>query len=855
METTSPSSQGTPSPETAETTTTAGPAVGNVVDNASFMSAVFGELPGTQRPIVVGVKGRINAQTRWPAGDAWEPSLGIADANRNWYFTLSTFDPVDGCYRRRKPQFAQAFGVMLDDIGTKAAPRERLDACPPSYVIETSPGNFQAGYLFDEPCADLERIEALQEALVAAGLCDPGAKGPSARIGRLPVGHNGKYDPPHPCRLVEWQPQRRYSIDEIVERLQLTPAAKPESASKRRKRSLAEAIDANADGSDVHVPRSPENPVLQALRERGLYKRLIGPGRHDVTCPWVHEHTDQQDHGSAYFEPNELYALGGYKCQHGHCSGRHISALLDFLKVPADQARHKPTIRVTAGTLHLVVDSAERELAAAGGYYQRGGIIVSVQIDPGTGDTGIKPTSANGLTRVLSAIASWEKYDARHECFVAADPPARHVNCLFDADVFKHLPVLRGIARQPYLREDGSLMHRAGYDAHSGMFGAFAAGEFSIPNNPTRQQAEVALAQLESVLTEFSFATPHDRAAALGAMLTAAIRAALALAPMFHVKAPQIASGKSYLCSLVAAFAGPATPSAYAFPTTEEEAAKLMLAALMEAPAVLMFDNLTTDLTPFKSLCSALTEEHLTGRLLGYSKTSTVPTRTLMLSSGNNVGPVRDMTRRCVTITLDPKCETPASRTFKSDPLERVRAQRGRFVSLVLTIIRAYLCAGSPLQGYRSLGSYCAWSRLVRGPLMWLGLPDPAEAVFVGMAEDPDREILGRLMATWRQAFGMGRVAVRDLVRRATGWPDPDAELREVLHEIADERGEINRRRLGRWISRHEGVVVDGLRIERDAMKANGSEKWHLVVMGVSGVFSGPPHKSVTDMNSDVEVF
>ena len=119
MEMTSPSSPETPSPETAETTTPAGAAVDDVVDNADFMSAVFGELPGTQRPIVVGVTGCINAQTRWPAGDAWEPSLDIADASRNGYFTLSTYTPVDGGYRRRKTQFAQAFGVMLDDIGTR----------------------------------------------------------------------------------------------------------------------------------------------------------------------------------------------------------------------------------------------------------------------------------------------------------------------------------------------------------------------------------------------------------------------------------------------------------------------------------------------------------------------------------------------------------------------------------------------------------------------------------------------------------------------------------------------------------------------------------------------------------------
>ena len=850
MEMTNPSSSGTQSLETAETTKPA-----DSVNNTGFMSAVFGDLPGAQRPIVVGVKGRINAQTRWPAGDAWELSLDIADATRNWYFTLSTYTPVDGCYRRRKTQFAQAFGVMLDDVGTKAAPRDRLDACPPSYLIETSPGNFQAGYLFDEPCDDLERLDSLQEALVAAGLCDPGAKGPAARIGRLPVGHNGKYDPPHPCRLVEWQPQRRYSIEEIVERLQLMPEEKTDSGSKRRKRSRAEAIDANADGRDVHVPRGAENPVLQALRARGLYKRQLGAGRHEVTCPWVHEHTDHLDHGAAYFEPNELYALGGYKCQHGHCGDRRIGALLEFLEVPASQARHKPTIRVTAGTLHRVVDAAERELASAGGHYQRGGIVVSVQTDPGTGDTAIKPTSANALTRALSAIATWEKFDARRAEFVLADPPSRHVNVLFDADGYRHLPVLRGIARQPYLRDDGSLMRKAGYDAHCGMYGAFAAGEFSVPDSPTRQQAEAALIELEALLAEFSFGAPHDRAAALGGMLTATIRAALPAAPMFHIRAPQIASGKSYLCCLIAAFAGPATPSAYAFPTTEEEAAKLMLAALLESPAVLMFDNLTTDLTPFKSLCSALTEEYLTGRLLGYSKTSTVPTRTLMLGSGNNVGPVRDMTRRCVTITLDPKCETPASRTFNADPLDTVRAQRGRFVSLALTIIRAFLCAGSPPQGYRALGSYGAWSRLVRGALMWLGQPDPATAVFEAMSEDPDRDLLGRLLMAWRREFGTDRVGVRELVARATDWQSRGSELKEVIHEIADERGEINRRRLGRWVARHQGMVAYGLRLEREPSKTCGSERWKLVVIPVSGVGAGDSAESVGGVADDVEVF
>jgi hypothetical protein len=740
---------------------------------------------------------------------------------------------------------------MLDDVGTKAAPRDRLNACPPSYLIETSPDIFQAGYLFSEPCADLTQVEALQEALVSAGLCDPGANGPATRLGRLPVGLNGKYEPPHPCRLIEWHPERRYGIEEIVDRLELQTAR---TKGKRCKQvSRGTTIDANAE-LDVYLPRAPENAVLRALRDRGLYKRPLGDGRHEVTCPWVHEHTDQLDHGAAYFEPSDLYPVGGFKCQHSHGADKRIGALLEFLGVSLTEAKHKPTIRVSPGELHRVVDAAERELAQGGRHYQRGGLIVAVQTDPATRDTQIKPTSANALMRALSASASRERYDARSGTFVVTDPPSRHVNVLYDAESYVHLPVLRAIARQPYLRGDGSLMTASGFDEPSGMFGAFADRDFAVPERPSRQHALKALTELEALLAEFSFANPHDKAAALAAMLTGAIRAALPLAPMFHVRAPQIASGKSYLCSLIAAFAGPSKPSAVAFPTNEEECAKLLLSTLLEAPSVLMFDNLTTDLRPFKSLCSALTEESITGRVLGVSKTATVPTTTLVLSSGNNVSPVQDMGRRCVTINLDPRCETPAARIFRSDPVEQVRANRGRFVSLALTIVRAYLVAGSPRQEFKALGSYGAWSGLVRAPLIWLGQPDPAAAVFTAMAEDPEHELLGRLLVAWKATFGTSAAGVRDAVDRVLLYGGRKSELAEVLHEVADERGEINRRRLGRWIARHQGRIVNGLRFERHAARSCGSERWGVRVISVSGVSGSDGEESVIPVPDDVEV-
>ena len=50
-------------------------------------------------------------------------------------------------------------------------------------------------------------------------------------------------------------------------------------------------------------------PQLLALRNRGLYKVPLGEGKHDITCPWVQEHTNQADGGTAYFEPDDIWSL------------------------------------------------------------------------------------------------------------------------------------------------------------------------------------------------------------------------------------------------------------------------------------------------------------------------------------------------------------------------------------------------------------------------------------------------------------------------------------------------------------------------------------------------------------------
>lgn len=94
-----------------------------------------------------------------------------------------------------------------------------------------------------------------------------------------------------------------------------------------------------------------------------------------------------------------------------------------------------------------------------------------------------------------------------------------------------------------------------GYDRPTGIFGIFDARRYTVPAAPSRVDAEAAAARLIELLKEFEFSDDADFSAALSAILTAAIRSSLPLAPMFHVTAHMPGSGKSYLCELITSFA------------------------------------------------------------------------------------------------------------------------------------------------------------------------------------------------------------------------------------------------------------------------------------------------------------
>lgn len=84
--------------------------------------------------------------------------------------------------------------------------------------------------------------------------------------------------------------------------------------------------------SEAMLPSPSDNAVIYALKNLGLYKKSSGPFKHEITCPWVSEHTDAKDSGTVYFEPNGKYYIGGFKCQHSHCLDRTLKHLIEILE-------------------------------------------------------------------------------------------------------------------------------------------------------------------------------------------------------------------------------------------------------------------------------------------------------------------------------------------------------------------------------------------------------------------------------------------------------------------------------------------------------------------------------------------
>lgn len=512
-----------------------------------------------------------------------------------------------------------------------------------------------------------------------------------------------------------------------------------------------------------------------------------------------------------------------------------------------------PVIRVVAGKLHIATTAAEDALIASRlPIYQRGtvGLVHPV--------TRLVPASRGRMTLAacldkmnvystvdaLCGTAEFEKFDARCEDWVRINPPSMIAQILLSRHGEWRFPVIAGIITTPTLRPDGSVLSAPGYDARTRLHHAIDP-ELQLHqavDRPTRETAVGALKALKDLLQEFVFASEVAKSVALSCLITPIVRGAMSVAPLHAIKAHTAGSGKSFLIDIASSIASgrpcPVTSAAQDENETEKRIAGLLLAAY----PIVSIDNCNGELGG-DLLCQAVERPLIRVRGLGKSDIIEIESSVTMFATGNNLRVRGDMVRRTLIAELDPQVERPETREFKHDPVATILADRGRYVSACLIIVRAYILAGSP-DRLPPIASFEDWSNLVRSALVWLGCEDPAKSMETARGDDPELNELREVMNVWNKTFGSTPTTCKQAAAAALekqtvydvhGDPDFHAarrnplhpELEQILLQIAGVRGVIDTNKLGRWMLNKEGRIVGKNRFKRDGL-TNGSARWAL---------------------------
>ncbi len=211
--------------------------------------------------------------------------------------------------------------MVLDDVGDPEKTTQ-LPPLEPTWKMETSPGSYQWGYVFSEqPTKD--EFSAAIVAIAEAGYTDRGAINP-VRNFRLPGSVNLKPGRDNfPSVLLEFHPDRDYTLEQIITAFGVTPAPVQSSGVFR-------PIRLSDDGTD---------DVLVWLSENG--KLLSMPNREGwagVECPNAAAHSDGNPEG------RYLPTTRAFCCYHSHCGEIDSRAFLDWVAEQGGPS-HAPGLR------------------------------------------------------------------------------------------------------------------------------------------------------------------------------------------------------------------------------------------------------------------------------------------------------------------------------------------------------------------------------------------------------------------------------------------------------------------------------------------------------------------------------
>lgn len=502
-------------------------------------------------------------------------------------------------------------------------------------------------------------------------------------------------------------------------------------------------------------------------------------------------------------------------------------------------------ITLRPGFLHEAVDAAEEALIAAGvPIYQRYDTVVrAVRLTVGVDQDGVdRDSGALILQQVVgpwlreqfSRAIPWQK--PTKDGYQRIDPPQDAATTYLARVGDWKVPFLQGVTQSPTLRADGTVLQTPGYDPFSALlYDPGNVGFPRIPEAPSEAEARKALDILSQPFRDFAFGSGADKSVAMAAVLTALVRPMFPSAPLFAIDAPTAGTGKSLMAETIGIIATGHKPAMLSQGANADEDQKRLSSVLMAGDQVIVIDNCDRPIHG-DFLCSMLTQERVRPRVLGKSEMRTLPTRCLVVATGNNLVLSGDVTRRALTCRLDSGVERPDQRQFDFDPRAEALAFRRILVAAGLTVLRAYISAERP-NPMAKIGSFEDWN-VVREAIVWLGWDDPADTRERILADDPAKAILLDLLRLWWGALGERPVTLAELAALADkSGRGPEHDL--ITELISNTRyPSFNTKSIGRFLGKHVDRIVGGFVLLSEP-DGSGAKKYQ--VRDVSAKSQGRP--------------
>jgi hypothetical protein len=254
------------------------------------------------------------------------------------YFGSSTLamGEYDGkaLLRNKKTAFKRFYVVLLDDVGTKIPWDKIPEGLDPTYKIESSPDNYQLGFVLESPIDTYEVAALLCHYVKQSGLTDKGGIMPCKKI-RMPCGVNGKKGDNRnfPVRLHDmegpyWSPQSLLTamgVEVNWEKVVETGMTMAEKTRTFGATAWSPIQIEHFNGEGVY------DPVTEWMDEQGMIAEDVnGDGWIAIKCPWHAGHTNKEERLAGYspIGHGSSPSYRSFNCFHDHCESQDTDTFL-----------------------------------------------------------------------------------------------------------------------------------------------------------------------------------------------------------------------------------------------------------------------------------------------------------------------------------------------------------------------------------------------------------------------------------------------------------------------------------------------------------------------------------------------